>query len=341
MATYYVDGVAGNDANAGTSEGAGNAWATIDKACNTVSAGDHVYIKGNGDYTEIATIDTAGGSTTSIVYEGYTSTPGDRGMATIDATGLANGIAKSLGTANIYHAFKNITVENATSHGWSLDNASFISFENCQGNNNGGDGIIVENYSTFVDCVASDNSSDGFFANNDCRYFACVANDNGGYGIYSPGYSTSTDFCTAASNASGGIYLRRGMMVINCTIDGDGSGYGILCHGYADFGMVIANNIIYDCATGIRGDSTPCNGMVMGRNNLLYSNTTDYQDWPTEAQEFDITGDPLFTDEANRDYTLTLSSPARNAAHGGNQGASPGLDIGAHQSADDRIIITG
>jgi hypothetical protein len=37
MTTYYVDTAVGNDGNAGTSEGAGNAWATIDKAMNTVA----------------------------------------------------------------------------------------------------------------------------------------------------------------------------------------------------------------------------------------------------------------------------------------------------------------
>ena len=40
MTIYYVDGVVGDDTNAGTSEGSGSAWATIDKAMNTVAAGD-------------------------------------------------------------------------------------------------------------------------------------------------------------------------------------------------------------------------------------------------------------------------------------------------------------
>ena len=52
MATYYVDGVDGDDGNLGTSEGVGNAWATVQKAADTVSAADTVNIKGNGTRCE-------------------------------------------------------------------------------------------------------------------------------------------------------------------------------------------------------------------------------------------------------------------------------------------------
>lgn len=67
----------GDDANVGTSEGSGNAWKTIDKAMNTVAAGDKVWVKASANYTELVTIDTVGSIAAPIVFEGYTSTTGD------------------------------------------------------------------------------------------------------------------------------------------------------------------------------------------------------------------------------------------------------------------------
>lgn len=66
---YYVrpasDG--GSDVAAGTA--IGTAWATIDKAANTVAAGDTVWIK-PAMYRELVTMDTAGSSGSSITYNG-------------------------------------------------------------------------------------------------------------------------------------------------------------------------------------------------------------------------------------------------------------------------------
>ena len=45
MAVYYVDSLLGNDSNAGTAPGSGNAWATIAKAVATAVAGDVCNIK--------------------------------------------------------------------------------------------------------------------------------------------------------------------------------------------------------------------------------------------------------------------------------------------------------
>ena len=81
MTTYYVDGAVGNDSNAGTSPGSGNAWATIAKAASTVVAGDTAYIKASATYTITSTItlsNTGSQSAGAIRYEGYTTTPGAR-----------------------------------------------------------------------------------------------------------------------------------------------------------------------------------------------------------------------------------------------------------------------
>jgi hypothetical protein len=79
MATYYVDGAVGNDSNLGTSEGSGNAWATINKAATTAAAGDTVNIKASATYTltSAQTFTNSGNATSGpIIYRGYTTTPG-------------------------------------------------------------------------------------------------------------------------------------------------------------------------------------------------------------------------------------------------------------------------
>lgn len=83
MATYYVRKT-GSDGAAGTS--AGTAWLTIDKAANTVAAGDDVYV-GAGVYREQVTMDTAGTSGNLIRFFADVdgSNTGDAGLVIITA----------------------------------------------------------------------------------------------------------------------------------------------------------------------------------------------------------------------------------------------------------------
>jgi hypothetical protein len=111
MATYYVSAATGSDADSGLTEAL--AWLTVDKAMNTVTAGDKVWVKADGNYAELVTIDTAGTATTPIVFEGYTTTPGDGGRATITGSGArANCMVSSLtaGT-HVYYIFKNFRLQ--------------------------------------------------------------------------------------------------------------------------------------------------------------------------------------------------------------------------------------
>lgn len=58
--TYYVR-TDGNNANAGTTDSAAGAWLTVQKAADTIVAGDTVYV-GNGVYAESVTINSGDGS---------------------------------------------------------------------------------------------------------------------------------------------------------------------------------------------------------------------------------------------------------------------------------------
>jgi len=108
MTTFFVSDATGNDADDGLSEA--NAFLTIDKAMNTVAAGDKVFVKGDGTYSEDAVIDTVGTKTTPIVFEGYTTTTGDNGKATMSAT--TNCISTALGA--IFYLFLNFKFEDGS-----------------------------------------------------------------------------------------------------------------------------------------------------------------------------------------------------------------------------------
>jgi len=84
MTTYYVRTSMGADGNTGLS--AALAWKTIDKAANTVAAGDQVYI-GAGIYRETVTMDTPGaaGSQISFIGDFDGSQTGDAGLVIITA----------------------------------------------------------------------------------------------------------------------------------------------------------------------------------------------------------------------------------------------------------------
>jgi len=80
--TYYVS-TSGNDNNAGTLSAP---WRTIQKAANTVKAGDAVQVRA-GTYNEIVTMKTSGNATTGyITFQNY---PGESPI--VDGTGLAAG----------------------------------------------------------------------------------------------------------------------------------------------------------------------------------------------------------------------------------------------------------
>lgn len=334
MATYYVSDATGNDGDSGLTEEL--AWATIDKAMNTVAAGDTVYVKADGIYTETATIDTYATIALTVTFEGYTSTPGDGGQATVDAESTrANCIADTLISTDVYYVFKNFIFKRATSenvllsvgevifkncqftdavsHGCSHDQQ--ITFENCLFDNNGGSGDECDvSYSGFIGCRFVDNSGDGLECLSGVRICDCVFVGNGGSAIQS--------------------LLTNGaqILIVGCTIDGDGktTNTGIDCGVSYWKRIIIANTIVYDCTTGIKAYAQGT--YFVSRNNLLYNNTTDYVNFQTFTGE--VTAAPQFVDEAGGDYALGAASPARETGYDGYllNGSSQLRDIGAIES---------
>lgn len=356
LLTRYVNHaiVGGNDD--GTTEA--DAWTYLYQAMGVIKtdAGTNnflVYVKsgesyglddsgsGSPDESDDADHDGAGGDagaiiyidqlspglTTSNTFEGYTATPGDGGVATLDcnyqgADKLTNGINYITGTHNwviknfdIINAsgdgvegggvadnltFKNVRVKACAGMGWNMDNN--ISLENCiaDGNTIGFDGDLN---CILVSCIFRNNSSNGFFSRGGTAY-NCLAYDNG-----------DTDV----------MYFDGMGNVFGCTIDGNEDGGRTASNGIRQDSAVvllnIVNTIVYDCAIGVLADGD-AGDLVISRNNLFNGNSDDASGFQTEYNGGDgapstgngvgnlghVTGAPGFTG------TYLPGSNAQNAA---------------------------
>lgn len=262
MATYYVDGAVGNDANAGTSPGAGNAWATIGHAASTVAAGDKVNVKNSASYAELVAITTSGSVTANIVWEGYTTTVGDGGRAIIEG---GNTRATCLHLADkIFNVWKNFTFQGATTQiiGWS--GTAEIRFYNCRILKGTGAAPVSMQatsgfsfpLSAFVGCEVGNFAGAGIQNVNIVQVAYCDIHDLGGVGISAAGF-----------HPVGPIIGNR---IYTCT--GNGIGIGPTSEPFAGYGVVITSNSIYACADGINIDGGT-NGTCLIANNVITAGT--------------------------------------------------------------------
>jgi hypothetical protein len=303
---------------------------------NTVAAGDKVWVKADGDYTETVQVDTAGGPTAPIVFEGYTSTIGDGGKATIDATGETLAISSGA-VGNIYYVFQNLKFEDATSHGMSMVDADRFICKNCEFNSNGAAGAFVGNGVAFENCLFSGNTGDGLNTENNTVVVGCRFFNQGLDGLETDNGAVIID-CVFFSNAGHAMNLQGGSnyfvyVVYGCTVDGDDKDTGIAINfpgGNRGVNVAI-NNILYDCVAGISGLNQGVR--FISRNNLVNDNTSDYG---TGLETFlgEVTTAPVFTAEGS-DFTLQATSPAKGAGYDGSilSGDTPNRDMGAHQAA--------
>ena len=317
MTVYYVDGAVGNDANAGTSEGAGNAWATIDKAMNTVVAGDHVYVKASATYSESPSIDTAGAITNPIVFEGYSSTPGDNGKVTIsDATTCLT--TSFGGFTSAYYWFRNFKF-NGSQNGVNAFNARYLTFFNCEMSNNSAKGVIPNQY-RFVNCEVLNNGNDGL-GDLAVALIGCIVANSSQAGVDGPisfAYrnlfygNVRSAIAETITYGAGNTFVGSDMAFATDGLAGSGN----IGQGY------YIDSIIYDSfGFGIDISPTFQSALWVHEYNLLnsnaqgdYSETVDTRIFNTQS----VTGAPAFTSEAGDDYTLDAASPAIDA------GVTPG-----------------
>jgi hypothetical protein len=307
MATYYVEtGHGGTDS--GTVD---NPWLTIDTAMNNVAAGDKVWVKASGTYSETPVMDTVGTTASPIVFEGYTSSTGDNGKVTI--SGGTNNMTSALAAA--YYFFKNFIFTGASSNGVQMFNTDNCRWVNCEFNNSGGSGIASDNSHVFIDCKATGNTTHGFDTDNTATFVGCVSHTNGAvqfnavnttlvYKNLAYGPSGSGDHCFSIGTAPA---------FIGNTMDGENVTGVTGINIQAETDPKIIDNIIYDCDTGVDA-GTIIDANTVAAYNLTNSNATaDYDFSGVDVGYQDVTSAPAFTDEASDDYTLGAASPAIDA----------------------------
>lgn len=349
MATYYVDGAVGDDGNAGTSEGAGNAWATINKAMDTVAAGDKVNVKASVTYLEDVELETAGTSTSQILFEGYTTTPGDGGRVKIDGQNTRECLSGNALTAgNAYYVFKNFWFYDGIGSSVVLTNVDNCTWVNCRFSHAGIDGVVVDEEHGFIFCEFDNNAGKGAQIDQRSCCIFCSAHNNGTTNAIR---MQSGVFYGCVGYENVGVIFRCDLnaglkLFLNNTVDGRdaASTIGLKVEATAAPEIFI-NNSVRDCAVGITSGTDRGHAPQLWNNNV-YSCTTAMSN--IQDGENLTTTDPGHTDAANDDYTLTQSGEAWQGGidvdslvegdSGGISGTSY-ADIGAFQRNDSGAVI--
>ena len=325
----------------------GGAWATGDRAMNVVSAGDKVFVKDTANYNETWNIDQAGTRFLPIEFEGYTTTKGDNGRATIDgqstrANGIANGTIPAVTQAQ--YVFKNFRITGHTSHGVDLstNNNDVTSWHNCRFDNNGGHGVFVDDFTIIFNCQADNNTDNGIRTDAIGAVVKSKSFSNGGIGIRS---DMPILFCLVYDNAGAEqINHAAANIVANCTVDGNKAsnpgtdGINFSASGTLNVATCI-NNIITRCDIGLEAGTTTTGENRVNANNLFFDNTTDVVTANFPVTDDAVFADPKFVDQAGADYRLKANSPA--LAAGADMGSPSFVDIGAIQSDANKLVHSG
>ncbi|RKX66617.1 MAG: hypothetical protein DRP42_02775 [Tenericutes bacterium] len=327
---FYVDTVDGADGNAGTSEGAGNAWQTLQKAADTAVAGEIVYIKASANYTLTATCDfdtNSGTVSQEITFIGYTSTIADNGKITVTKTGS---VADLFDIDQDYTVMKNMIFTGSDDDGVFCDSGSTRNvFENCLFHTNNGSGFYDNSgYSILINCEAYGNtgaaSADaGIALFQVSKAINCYSHDNTKAGFRVGGSYCQIIGCIAEANSLYGILVDapRGLSITNSIIDANTSA-GIRFNVDSDCSMVY-NNLITNHDTG--GES----GILIDSGeygtsshidwNAFYENDTDIDGSMSKGPNtITLSADP-YTNRAGHDFTLNSTAgggtACKNNAH--------------------------
>ena len=305
----------------------GGAYATIQKAMGVALSLDKTWIKASATYNESPDLKTAGGDDIPIVYEGYTSSTGDGGQITVTGT-----LTDTVG-GRVNNVFKNWIIDGGSSRTNCVSfGSSNNTFRNCIFKDATAVGVVCTTSQIFLDCHFLDQGSDGCTCGAGTAFINCKVYRNAAKGLTSSG-SIICYNCVFFSNGDEAINTApttaQISAVFNCTIDGDGDDTLVgIKKGSATRGpIVIINNIVYDCTTGIEEYSGDRSVIL---NTLVNANGTTYAG-NAASQGGEVTDPPDFVNEVSGvDYSLNEASPAVGAA---NDFSSDNGDLGALQLA--------
>lgn len=356
ISEWYVDPVSGDNANAGTSDAA--AWATLNYAAAnatvTANEGGRINLKDNGTHTLTANIAAwAGGTTSTLQINGYTSTADDGGIATIECNGFS-----PMSGGGDYMGFRNLLVQNTGSSVSNLFSISqYVTFSNVEFNDcNVGSSVLYTSAGGNI-ALTADNC---VFTNINAR---CI--NNGGQYLkvrnchfYNSGAKTITR-CVEFRGAfpEGNFVGDVSYNIFNLSSTSNGLYAGGTLSGYGDH---VYNNTFYTTGSGVAYERTSDAGNIHGMiiNNIFegwstairhigrttykaefnhfYDNTNDYYSSPTDgvntyitvkSDNFEAAGASVLAKSGSNTHAnrFTYFEPTGDAI----DGASNGLYIGA------------
>ncbi len=342
MATYYVDPNAGSDSAAGTAFG--TAWATTQKALDTVAAGDEVRLCKSATETISAIIDldttqgTNGAFISLISYAADGSAPSDG--YTI-STSASIGALVEHAPAFDYYRWVGVTFD-------ANDAAT-----NCYLN----DGSDGSEYNTFINCIFKNATSDNFYVRGNDWYFSnCEITGAGGHGINHSSANRGSIYFFSGKihhNASNGWRLDRTASFLVDSLIYRNGGWGVEQVSNSGYAHATGNTFyantsggwkVFDAAnrnpTRIVENTFVANGTYgfnagdtdrfarIKTNNHHFGNTSGGTNVTNGLGSDLITGDPLFTSttDGSEDFTPAADSPLVGAGLGGQ-------DIGARSAA--------
>jgi hypothetical protein len=347
MTQYYIR-TDGSNSNNGLSNTAGGAWLTLQKAANTVVAGDTVNVA-DGTYAGSISETTSGTSGAHIVYQSI-----NKHGAVITPSGV--------GTNTLW----NVTGGWVDLIGFEIDGTGGTSIRNgisMTGGNSTAQDLHIHHVAQNSGCDSQGGSgircdqSGGGTTNNNYNFVRCHVHHCGG----------TCDFIQGIYHQSNGLIQSN--LVHDCT-------GGIHC-GHDDHDIIVSNNTVFNCSNNAYyfggcqeayNNGCPTSGMLF-YNNILYDNPGPHAvSGPTTAEDvgnvlkyncyngntanFDIaspsnssrsnevTSNPLFVNyvsDGTGDYHLQSGSPCKGAGlntyapaldHDGNAMNNP-PDLGA------------
>ena len=291
--TYYV-AKTGLNTNPGTE---GSPWLTIQKAADTMIAGDTVIVQ-PGTYSEDVSITKGGTPDSPITYQANSNV-------------VVSGTNSCFSLSNVAGVKINGFELTGASYGFNLQYASDINIITCSIHDVFEDGIYLNRSSENIITNSSicSNSSEGIYlyksGSNTIQY--CNIYKNTSHGIcYSNSRGNTIQYCNVYRNSSYGIYgdYSWNNKVKNCNICSNNS-YGI--YAYRDTSFTVKNSVIADNVTyGLQAyDSSS----ITDSYNDVYNNGTDYSG--CSAGVGSISQDSLFvsTTTDHEDFHLQSNSP--------------------------------
>lgn len=268
-------------------------------------------------------------------FQGYTSSYGDGGRATIDG-GTSGSAYVVLTVSGTYCVFEDLIFSNngasSSARLVTISGGDGNLFRRCVFTGSRGDGCAVSsgNYPcVMIECEAYANNGSnslnlgGFISLNNARFIRCISHDNSGSNssgfVISNGRSGTMICCIADTNGQYGVLGTDGVMAVGCDFYNNGS-HGILHSGYGlhaencnfikngGYGISAANNTtgyIINCGfgAGTQANTSGTTSLTAG-SEIEISGSVNYAS--------DVTP---WVDPANGDFRISLAA-AKGAGRG-------------------------